>query len=890
MIGLRYKKLDLHIHTPGSNCYKGKETSPEQIVEAAVKADLAAIAITDHQSGDWVDSIKKAAEKEPLVVFPGVELLVTGGKEGIHVICIFGEDNGSEHVNQFLTTLKVYNKEGKKSLCTELSVGQVADELDTYDPEAILILAHCHSSKGALGDIKGPTRTAIFEKPRRCLIGAETSESNFLDEEKKKGKTRVVDLLSGCDPNYHHRRLGVYQSSDSHSLDSIGTSCSYFKIDENLTIEDIRQCLVDRDTRIRQPFEYTELVYPSIEDLSITGGFLNDQTLRFNRGLNSILGAKGSGKSLCVEFLRFVLGQPPSNDDLKRDHEQKLSSCLGTYGKVSTMICDESGKRYEVKREYRPHEGSPLSITDAESGVEMHFEVGETFPVLFLSQNEVIKIAEDTSGKEQRQFIDRFFDFYKYVRNTERALSDLIEADRRFGEALRSHYKVKSVEDRKKSIHQQLSVVERQLTNKAFSEYQKKESVGRALTNQRNYLEGLKKEIADFEPEIEDLTPPEVEGDEAKNDPGVKRAIDAVSDTHATVMSQLTDIGDTISKGITKIDKEVVAFEKAFAPVKQQYDNLVKKAGGNQVVLSEQRKKIVGQIEKLDAEIAALKGKASLLRTITEKRKEIVSRLEENRKEYFEARKSRCGHFNKSSAGILNIEMSERADTSIFAESLLRFKKGSFLRDEEIQAIASKVAPSDLIRSILAYEWKGRKSVDETKSVSESSGVEQEKIVKLFNHLLDGYSYEEILALQHKSMPDDKPSIKYRVGTEYKLLSELSTGQKAVALLLMALSDGKFPIVIDQPEDSLDLRSIWEDVCHKVRETKERRQFIFTTHNSSVAVASDSDSFSIMEADATAGQVVLTGSMNQAEIRDQIIRYLEGGPDTYHHKRQKYDL
>ncbi|MEW6412788.1 MAG: TrlF family AAA-like ATPase [Candidatus Zixiibacteriota bacterium] len=890
VVGLRYKRVDLHIHTPASGDYKDKGATPEQIVDAALKADLAAIAVTDHQTGDWADGLKSAAEKTPLVVFPGVELLVTGGEEGVHVLCLFSEEKGTDHVNQFLNTLEVYDKEGKKTLCTELSVGQVADRLDAYDASGIMILAHCHSTKGVLGDIKGETRRAIFEKPRHCLIGAEASEANFRDADKKKKKTRVVDLLDGNDPNYHYRRLGVVQSSDSHSLDTIGSTCSFFKVESNITLEDIRQCLVDRDTRIRQPHEYAEISYPIVQSLEVTGGFLSDQSFAFNNGLNSILGAKGSGKSLCVEFLRFVLNQSPSNPDLKLDHEQKLANCLETYGKVSAILCDESGKRYKVERELKPNEGSLVVVRDIEAGNEVHFEVAEAFPVLFLSQNEIIKIAEDKSGREQRHFIDRFFDFYKYVRNTERALSDLIEADRRYSEALRAHYKVRSVEERKKSVQQQLGVAERQLTNKAFTEYQKKESIGRALVNQRNYLEGLKGEVEDFIPEIEDLTSPEIEGEDANNDPGVKRTADVVNSTHTAVVSGLKDLAKTVAAGVVSIVKEIADFEKTFAPVKQEYDKLVKQAGGNQVVLSEQRKNIVAQLGKLDAEIALLKGKASLLRTITERRRQIVSRLEENRKAYFEARKTRCDYFNSSSGGLLNVEMSEQADTSIFAENLLRFKKGSWLRDEEMQAIASKVAPRDLIRSILAYEWKGRKTTDEARCISEPSNVEQEKILKLFNHLLDSYSYEDILALQHKSTPDDKPSISYRVGSEYKPLAELSTGQKAVALLLMALSDGKFPIVIDQPEDSLDLRSIWEDVCYKVRNTKERRQFIFTTHNSSVAVASDSDSFCIMEADASSGRVLLTGSMNQPDIRDQVIKYLEGGPSTYDHKRKKYNL
>ena len=94
--------------------------------------------------------------------------------------------------------------------------------------------------------------------------------------------------------------------------------------------------------------------------------------------------------------------------------------------------------------------------------------------------------------------------------------------------------------------------------------------------------------------------------------------------------------------------------------------------------------------------------------------------------------------------------------------------------------------------------------------------------------------------------------------------------------------------MIDQPEDSLDIRSIWDDICAKVRVKKNRRQFIFTTHNSSVAVASDTDSFIILEADAEKGRVLFSGSMDSEDIGNEVLKFLEGGTDPYIKKYFKY--
>jgi ABC-type cobalamin/Fe3+-siderophores transport system ATPase subunit len=107
-------------------------------------------------------------------------------------------------------------------------------------------------------------------------------------------------------------------------------------------------------------------------------------------------------------------------------------------------------------------------------------------------------------------------------------------------------------------------------------------------------------------------------------------------------------------------------------------------------------------------------------------------------------------------------------------------------------------------------------------------------------------------------------------------------------MLIMALSDGTMPIVIDQPEDSLDIRSIWDDVCKKLRGGKEHRQFIFTTHNSSLAVASDTDCYLILEGDANHGKIVHVGAMDHPPVAPEVLKYLEGGPDTYQMKFEKY--
>jgi hypothetical protein len=179
------------------------------------------------------------------------------------------------------------------------------------------VLAHANSSKGALNDMSGQQRIKLVKFP--LLRAAEGTD--FQNTDLQARHRRVVDLLDGTDPSYE-RKLAVYQASDNpsektsgeHGLAGIASRCAYFKLDR-INLDGLRQCFADPDVRIRQDYECSTSNYPRVKSVRITGGFLDGSEAVFHEGLNSILGAKGAGKSLLVEFLRFGLDQPSINED-----------------------------------------------------------------------------------------------------------------------------------------------------------------------------------------------------------------------------------------------------------------------------------------------------------------------------------------------------------------------------------------------------------------------------------------------------------------------------------------------------------------------------------------------------------------------------------------------
>ncbi len=85
--------------------------------------------------------------------------------------------------------------------------------------------------------------------------------------------------------------------------------------------------------------------------------------------------------------------------------------------------------------------------------------------------------------------------------------------------------------------------------------------------------------------------------------------------------------------------------------------------------------------------------------------------------------------------------------------------------------------------------------------------------------------------------------IRYNVVYQGDTLQSMSEGKKAFVILRMLLDfDGnECPILIDQPEDDLDNRAIYNDLVNYIRNKKLERQIILVTHNPNIVVATDSE-------------------------------------------------
>jgi hypothetical protein len=128
----------------------------------------------------------------------------------------------------------------------------------------------------------------------------------------------------------------------------------------------------------------------------------------------------------------------------------------------------------------------------------------------------------------------------------------------------------------------------------------------------------------------------------------------------------------------------------------------------------------------------------------------------------------------------------------------------------------------------------------------------------------------------------------------WKALDDLSTGQKATAVLLLLLLESDAPLIVDQPEDDLDNRFIADSIVPAMRVEKRRRQFIFSSHNANIPVLGDAEQIVGLTPIVDGGlertilDDKLCGSIDVTTIKELVKDVLEGGQKAFTTRRDKY--
>lgn len=120
-------------------------------------------------------------------------------------------------------------------------------------------------------------------------------------------------------------------------------------------------------------------------------------------------------------------------------------------------------------------------------------------------------------------------------------------------------------------------------------------------------------------------------------------------------------------------------------------------------------------------------------------------------------------------------------------------------------------------------------------------------------------------------------------------IDKLSMGQKGTVLLKLFLAEGDYPIILDQPEENLDNKFIYNELVGAMRKAKNNRQVVIATNNANLVVNTDAEQ--IVIANFIEGKISYkTGALESPEIRQDIMPLLEGGQEAFKKREQKYGI
>ena len=196
-----------------------------------------------------------------------------------------------------------------------------------------------------------------------------------------------------------------------------------------------------------------------------------------------------------------------------------------------------------------------------------------------------------------------------------------------------------------------------------------------------------------------------------------------------------------------------------------------------------------------------------------------------------------------------------------------------------------------------------------------------EKMIDSFDEVVDSVFYEDSLVFNGNR---DKFShiehffttnfYEYSFEIEYQgdKFKQMSPGKKAfiVLKLILEFSDSKIPVLIDQPEDSLDNRAIYSELTKYIKKTKKNRQIIIVTHNPNIVVSGDAENIIVANQqsdnspnqngekfDYVNGALENRNNNSKSEfilqkynIREHVCDILEGGEDAFMRREKKYSI
>ena len=206
--------------------------------------------------------------------------------------------------------------------------------------------------------------------------------------------------------------------------------------------------------------------------------------------------------------------------------------------------------------------------------------------------------------------------------------------------------------------------------------------------------------------------------------------------------------------------------------------------------------------------------------------------------------------------------------------------------------------------SLIAAATETLKPAWETGSAAEVQAAMTDFIAKYSQDLLTHATYAPTQQAEYRAWTKkfahwlfgtDHITVRYEISYDGVDIRKLSPGTRGIVLLLLylALDDtDDRPLIIDQPEENLDPKSVFDELVTLFIEAKAKRQVIMVTHNANLVINTDADQIIVAEAGPhPSGGLPLikyvAGGLENASIRKAVCDILEGGEAAFRERARR---
>lgn len=939
--GSTWNKWDFHVHTPYSILNNGFCFDPDPewkndiadfdnyvrtLFTKAVEKGIVAIGITDYFSIDgykrirqeYLDKPRKMAELFPdeelcskvrhIYVFPNIELrldtFVGDDEHSVNYHVIFSGDTDCGFIEErFLQRLTFTHHTGTELPINRASIRQLGGEYKQNNPRETrddylvgLEKAAIHHNK-IIDVLKKSTDLADryflsipvdedlsklrwegrYSETRRLLY----HQCHFLMS--SNAGTRKFALAEGHEEE-QKREFGSIKpciwGSDAHSFDRMfcpddGRFC-WVKAEPSF--EGLQQILYEPGERVRIQKEKPEAKdeHQLIDYVVFHDSRFKEEPIYLSEGLTAIIGGKSTGKSILLRHIAKAV-------DAKQVqvNEKTLHDITRPKLEVNAEVFWKDGVSGERKIIYIPQSWLNRVVDESGGDTQLNTMIRE----ILLQQPSIYSAHCVLEGKISEIIASTKRKIEEYVTHVEGEKS----CDRQLSESGRSAAFRSSI-DKLEKQREELSA-EEGITDDVLIRYS---ALEKQIGEKGEQLNAVVKE----ESHIDFFNEPYI------YIPGITSI--EFDDSHSYDLSGIPTARDLIEQVIGQINSVIL---EIWTPAVQKASEL----------LSDKKRGINVALKELNMDFEPLKqivAKNDQLKKIDNQLKEERQRLQKA----VDLEKEKASHHLEAVKLKTQILSSRQSLFAVYEEFS---KKLSELNSPDTDLVFfAKIEDKrkDLFDAINGlFDNRNLKSFREpgySFTDVDTFNVDDGLFESLWKGICNGslaFKGGNNLQTTLEKLFSDWFYIHYVVESGNDTINSMSPGKKALVLLelIVNLEKGKCPILIDQPEDDLDNRSIYTDLVRYLKDKKHERQIIVVTHNANVVVGADAEEVIIANQSGKESEnyskqfeyrcgaienvspvfedgCIKKGVLNQKGIQEQICDILEGGKDAFEKRRNKY--